>query len=225
MQAWWVMPLRMFLGAYWLYEGIVKITQGWFVSPKLAEFMGRGFTRGYQMVDAASAATSAGQLRTDNIIDINANLVHLVVGNASKLVEGNVITSDIFAKIHLLHFGSFNFVPEIINGWVLSSQFWEMLFQVVIVLAEIVIGLMFLGGAFTFVASLVSLGLMGMFVTSTGLYLDSWWMPFASIATMGGAGRAFGMDYYLVPWYTRVWEYFWKNRKIKLIFKRKNSRE
>lgn len=224
-QAWWMVPLRMFLGAYWLYEGIVKITEGWFGSPKLAEFLGRGFSRGYQIVDAATAATSAGQLRTDNIVDINVNLLHLVIGNASKLVEGNAVSSDIFAKLHLLHFGSFDFVPWLINGWILSSQFWEMLFQIVIVLAEIVIGLMFMGGAFTFVASAVSIGLMGMFATSTGIYLDTWWIAFASIATMGGAGRAFGMDYYLVPWYTRVWEYFWKNRKLKLFFRDKNSIE
>ena len=99
-----------------------------------------------------------------------------------------------------------------------------MFFQIVITLAEILIGLMLLSGSFTFLASVISVGLMAMFVTSTGLYYDTWWLGFASIATMGGAGRAFGMDFYLLPWLNRVWEYLWKNRGLKLIFPRKKNK-
>ena len=90
-------------------------------------------------------------------------------------------------------------------------------------IASKAIASLLLGGAFTFLASLGSVGLIAMFVTSTGLYLNNWWLFFASIACMGGAGRAFGMDYYLVPWYTRVWEHFWKNRRLKLFFPNKKK--
>ena len=55
-----------------------------------------------------------------------------------------------------------------------------MFFQILVSDPEIGIGLMLLGGAFSFVASAVSLGLLTMFVTSTGLYIDTWWMVFAS---------------------------------------------
>jgi NADH dehydrogenase len=79
---------------------------------------------------------------------------------------------------------------------------------------------MLLGGAFTFLASGASLLLLGMFLTSTGLYLDNWWMLLAAVACMGGAGRAFGMDYYLPTWYCRVWEHRQKNGGLKLIFGR-----
>lgn len=224
MQAWWLMPLRMFLGAYWVYEAIDKITLGWLGGPKLAEYLGRGFSRGYQLADAVSSATGGGTvIRTDNVVDINVNIVQLIFGNASKLVQGNAVTSDIFAKVNALHFGSFNFVPWLINSWVLSARGWEMFFQIAIVLGEVVVGLMLLGGAFTFVASAASLALLCLFLTSTGLYLNTWWMAFAAIACMGGAGRAFGMDYYLSPWYARVWEYWWKNRGIRLFFHEKKT--
>ena len=36
---------------------------------------------------------------------------------------------------------------------------------------------------------------------------------------MGGAGRAFGLDYYLIPWLNNVWESWRKNRRFKLFFK------
>jgi len=94
-----------------------------------------------------------------------------------------------------------------------------MFFQILVAILELGIGLMLLGGAFSFVASAVSLGLLTMFVTSTGLYIDTWWMVFASIAVMGGAGRAFGLDYYLIPWLNNVWESWRKNRRFKLFFK------
>jgi NADH dehydrogenase len=61
--------------------------------------------------------------------------------------------------------------------------------------------------------------LLAMFVTSTGLYQSSWWMPFAAIATMGGAGRAFGLDYYLIPYLCNVWDSLRKNKKLRLFFK------
>jgi NADH dehydrogenase len=183
-------------------------------------------SRGYQLTnDVVTSATGGGALRIDNLLDFNINIIQLIIGNASTLVEGNTISSAIFAKINLLHFGSFNLVPWMVQKLALSTYGGEMFFQIVITLAEVIVGLMLLGGFFTFPAAAVSLGLMAMFVTSTGLYLDSWWMVFASIVCLGGAGRGFGLDYYVIPWFTRAWEYFWKNRRIKLFFSTKNSRE
>ena len=224
MQAWWTVPLRMFLGAFWLYEGIVKITQGWLSSPRLAEFMimSRGYETGN---DVISAATSNAALRMDNLLDINLKVGQLIIGNCSRLVEGNTITTELFAKINILHFDSFNLVPWMVQRMALSTYGGEMFFQIAITLAEVIIGLMLLGGFFTFPAAVVSMGLLAMFVTSTGIYMSTWWMVFASIVCMGGAGRGFGIDYYLIPWCTRVWESFWKNRRLQLFFPSKNSRE
>ncbi len=223
MQTWWLLPLRMFMGFYWLIEGIQKVMQGWFQGPKLAEFM--GMSRGYQpAVDALSAATGGG-LRIDELFNLKLHLINLQIGTASQMQEGVAVTQDLFAKIDLLRFGSFNLVPAIIQNWALSSQGWELFFQVAVTLGEILVGLMLISGTFAFLGSVASLGLLAMFTTSTGIYAHTWWMAFASIATMGGSGRAFGMDHYLLPWLDRVWNNLRKNKRLKLFFGRKAGKE
>jgi NADH dehydrogenase len=213
-QAWWQFPLRLFLGGMWLYEGLKKALDGWFTSPKLAGFLGMSS-------DASSGATSAGLyvLRTDEILEIKTGIVNFFLGTHSRLVEGNTISEEMFVKFDLLKFGDFNLVPWFLQNVVLASDGLSMFFQVLVVVLEVLIGLMLLGGAFTFVASVISIGLMAMFLTSTGLYEKSWWMLFASIVTLGGAGRAFGLDYWLIPWVTNLWDSFWKNRKLRLFFR------
>ena len=71
--------------------------------------------------------------------------------------------------------------------------------QVFIVLAEILIGLSMMGGLLTTLSSLVSLVLLFMFTATTGLFLSSFWMFFGAIALLFGAGKVFGIDYYLSP--------------------------
>lgn len=214
MQAWWLAPLRMFLGGFWLYEGIKKVTEGWLSSAKLASFLGMS-------TDATSAASGAGLFvtRLDEVFKIDLGIINFMIGHESRLVEGNVISTQTFAKLVPFQVGDFNLVTWFLQNIVLGNDSIAMFFQVLVVILEILVGLMLLGGAFSFVASIISLGLMAMFLTSTGIYEKTWWMLIASIATMGGSGRAFGMDYYLIPYVNNLWEYYWKNRKIKLFFK------
>ena len=221
MQAWWAMPLRMFLGAYWVYEGVSKIAEGWLTSPKLGSFLGMASAG----TDAASSATGIAATQPETIFNLDIALIQVLLKNATNVTPDKSLAQNLFAQVNFLHFGDFDLVHWILQHWVLSTQGWEMFFQIVILLAELAVGLMLLGGAFTFLASAASLGLMGLFVTSTGVYASDWWMVFASIATMGGAGRAFGMDHYLEPWYSRVWENFWKNRRLKLFFRRSAGEE
>lgn len=213
-QAWWLTPLRLFLGGMWLYEGIVKISDGWLKSPKLAAFLGMAS-------DAASAATSAGSYvtRIDETGIIKTGILNFFIGTETRLVEGIDISAQHFSRIEFFHFGNFNLVPWFLKNVVLANDAVAMLFQIMVVILEVLVGLMLIGGAFTFIGSLISFGLMMMFMSSTGIYEKSWWMIFASIATMGGAGRAFGLDYYLIPYLNNVWESFWKNKKFRLFFK------
>jgi NADH dehydrogenase len=219
MQAWWLTPLRLFLGGMWLYEGIVKLTEGWLSSPKLASFLGMAS-------DATSAASGTASYitRIDDVFTIKTGLINFFIQTESRLVEGATISSQQLAKLEFFHFGDFNLVPWFLQNVVLANDGVAMFFQVLVVILEILVGLMLLGGAFTFIGSLISVSLLTMFITSTGLYKETWWMMFASIATMGGAGRAFGLDYYLIPYLNNVWESFWKNRKFRLFFRRSLDR-
>jgi NADH dehydrogenase len=93
-----------------------------------------------------------------------------------------------------------------VNTFILPNDSMQMFMQIFIVLAEILIGLALIGGLFTFPAAGFSLILQFMFVTTTGLYLGTFWMIFAGIAVLIGAGRTFGLDYYAMPALKRGWK-------------------
>jgi len=214
MQVWWLAPLRVFFGIMWLYEGIEKITQGWLSSPRLASFLGMASDG---MTGATPSATFVR--RIDELFSLDLKIFHFILGNESRLVEGNAISSELFAKLEILHIGNFNLVNWFLENVVLATDGLAMFFQVLVVILEILVGLMLIGGAFTFIGSAISIGLMFMFLTSTGIYKSTWWMLFASIATMGGAGRGFGLDYYIIPYLNNVWNNCRKNGRLKLFFK------
>ncbi|NLN40989.1 MAG: pyridine nucleotide-disulfide oxidoreductase, partial [Clostridiales bacterium] len=90
-----------------------------------------------------------------------------------------------------------------------------------IVITEIGLGLAFIFGFFTFIAAIVSIGMHINFALSAGLpqtnvLADLWWIE-ASFAIFAGAGRSFGVDYYLMPFLRIQLRYFQKNRSINLL--------
>ena len=80
------------------------------------------------------------------------------------------------------------------------------LFQVLIVLTEVAIGLALIAGLFTILASLGSIFLCLNFILSAMAGSEIFWHIFAGIAMFGGAGRAFGLDYYVIPWIKQRWK-------------------
>ena len=79
------------------------------------------------------------------------------------------------------------------------------LFQLALVLMEIAIGLALIAGLFTVLASLGSLFLCANFIVSAMAGSEISWHIFAALALLGGAGRAFGLDYYVMPWLKKWW--------------------
>ncbi len=78
-------------------------------------------------------------------------------------------------------------------------------FQVMIVLVEIGIGLAMIGGLFTWWAAAVSI-VMCLVFTISGLFRwDQVWFIFAGFLLLGGAGRAFGLDCWVVPFFKKWW--------------------
>lgn len=201
-----LVPLRIFLGLYWLYEGIVKITGGWLNGPKLYDF----FTSANAFYDNLIYGTSAASAATDAVSSATGE-VSAVAGDV--LINWNILS---LVRIILVNAGEFAFkiqvglVDLIVNSFVLPSDSMQMSFQIVIVIAEILIGFALVGGLFTTPAAAASLMLQGMFLTSTGLYMSSWWMLFAGVAMLFGAGRVFSLDYYVMP----VLKRRWRSRKL-----------
>lgn len=215
-QAWWLTPLRIFLGWTWLYEGLKKVWEGWFTSPKLRVFFGyaspdtlSGATGAAQSTDAVTGATGAA---AEGIANTMETILHWdILGFLQVFIER---TTEMIFRI------DFTPMDWFVERVILASDTTQMIFQINVVLAEILIGLALISGTLTFLVSLASVGLSFSFIMTTGMYERSWWMIFAAIACMGGAGRAFGVDYYLIPYLNNVWEYYWKNRRLRLFFDR-----
>ncbi|MEI6132719.1 MAG: FAD-dependent oxidoreductase [Bacillota bacterium] len=131
-------------------------------------------------------------------------------GASTAVAEAGKVTEKVFRIVTTT---TPDWYAWIANNVVLPNWF---VFQVLIVLVEIGLGLAFISGSFNFIAGAVSLGLIANFFLSTGFYEANWWYIPAAFCMMGGAGRAFGLDYYIMPYLMRQWRYFVRNKRIKL---------
>lgn len=168
--AFWLVPLRLFLGYSWLKEGWKKIGEDWLTNPMLS---GR----------------AADALSTASVTETGERIFTIVAEHTPEwyawIVEALIVPNALF-------------------------------FQYMIVLTEIGLGLALITGTFTFISGLVALGLNINFLLSTGLYEYNWWYIPAAITMLGGAGRAFGVDYYLMPYLMRQWRFFARNKRFKI---------
>ncbi|MBE6903908.1 MAG: NAD(P)/FAD-dependent oxidoreductase [Ruminococcaceae bacterium] len=207
-------PLRVWLGAVWVFEGVMKIVGGWFSTPQLKSFF-EGANSFYDSIlnntarhvslttDALSAATGAGGQEAESMGRVIFNLpifniVRFLFVCGADLSKAT--TNDFAFKIDV------PLLDVFINNVVLPSATMQMTMQIVIVIAEILIGFAIMGGLFTFWALLVSLILQMMFITTTGLYLNTFWMIFAAIALLINSGRCLGLDYYASPLLKKGWK-------------------
>ena len=85
--------------------------------------------------------------------------------------------------------------------------------QRIVVLVEIGIGLCLIAGLFVFIASAVSAGMTVNFVLCAMAGWDILWFTFGSIALMSGAGRTFGLDYYVMPYISNLVGNFWMGKR------------
>ncbi len=79
------------------------------------------------------------------------------------------------------------------------------LFQLMVVVAEIGIGLALFGGLFTWWAAAASIVMCLVFAFSGMFAWDQVWFIFAAFLMLGGAGRAFGFDCWVVPFFKKRW--------------------
>jgi NADH dehydrogenase len=222
-----LMPLRVWLGAVWLYEGIMKIVEGWMESPKLTGFFG-GANAWYNSIlnpgtaDAASAATGEAAAPAADAVSAATGVVAEAGGEVAQ-AAGEVLFNIDFLGIFKTIFVSGKTLSEskigdlafkmdvpfmnwFVDKLILPYDNVQIAMQIFIVVAEILIGLALMGGLFTTPAAALSLILQIMFVCTTGLYLGTFWMIFAGIAVLIGAGRSLGLDYYAMPGLKKLWK-------------------
>ena len=236
-------PLRVWLGIAWLYEGIMKIVEGWFSSAQLTGFFG-GANSWYDSIlngaaaapDATSSATTTathGAVTVMNLAAVTVSQVADAVSSATAqagdaagqaaAAVGQILMNFNFLGLFQVIFVSGKALAQstmsdlafkldvplmnwFVNNWILPNSSVQLAMQIFIVLMEILIGLSLIGGLFTTLSSGASLVLQVMFVCTTGLYLNTFWMVFAAIAVLIGGGRTFGLDYYAMPFLKKHWK-------------------
>jgi NADH dehydrogenase len=223
--SYWIVFLRMYLGVMWLIEGIGKITKGW-----LTDTTGSKVYWGPAPgSDGVSAATGAAATASSSVAASAEPAVEAVggvsVGSASYVAPATEAVSSAStwvepaadavgsASVAAAGDAAQQFAPPLLSeplgiyNWI-NETFVAMapyFFQVVIVLAEVAIGLALIAGLFTFPAAIVSLGLSVMFLIGALAGKEILWYMAVSIVMLGGAGRAFGLDYWVMPYLKKVW--------------------
>lgn len=232
-QAWWLTPLRVFLGGVWIAEAVKKIGEGWLSTPQLQKFMGATlditsnadkvkdyfsldlwlFKFGFyaEKIKIAADTTTGATSATAPPTDAASNAAN----SATAVVQS---FGDTFFKI------DFPLITWFVKQFTLTDNNSQMFFQWFIIISEILVGAAIIAGCFTFIFTAFSLFLNFNFMCTTGIYDKTWWMVFAAIAIMAGAGRAFGLDYYVIPYFNNLWERIWKSRRFSLAFERSLDR-
>ncbi len=193
----WMVIMRMYLGYMWLMQGIHKYQDGWLSNVSI---------RAERVAAAAGDATSAASGAVAETTSAASGAVVEATTAASGAV-GEAVAQGM------------NLIGQNTPEW--YAWFTEtlvvpnaMFFQTMIVLTEFGLGIAFLTGTFTFIAAIVSIGMNINFLLSTGLY--DYWYIVTSFACLGGAGRAFGVDHYLMPWLMKQWRNIVRNKSIKI---------
>lgn len=195
----WLVPLRLYVGCLWLIEGLKKLL---------------GDSTWDSMWNAKS---------------ISGFFDKIAIGSDSWIKAGNVkmpftwlqdATSGASAAVGDAATEVATPILKEVPGWysaimqvMMPNPEVAVWFQRIVVLIEIGMGLCLIAGLFTFICSAVSAGMTINFILCAMAGWDILWFTFGSIALMGGAGRTFGLDYYVMPWITRLADNFWHGKK------------
>ena len=223
-RSYWPLLLRMWLGVMWFFEGLNKVGEGWFAwsagsksgwmfSSGVVQASLTKIAEGAEAVSATTAATAAvdpaaAVSAATGVVETVTAVTAATGAAAAGVAEA---TATAFAKYWDLSQPIFSFVGPV-STWFRTTFMDGMfaylpfeLFQLMIVVVEILIGLALFGGFFTWFAAVASIGLCVIFTLSGMFAWNQLWFVFAGILMMGGAGRAFGMDYWSVPLFKRWW--------------------
>jgi len=179
----WILPLRLFLGMYFIYYAYVRVMLGWLNTPRLAGIF----------------HTVANQFRPAYDIPGTSISMDFAFFDAIRFSISNVLGVT-YVWLQTTPVSAF------LESFVINSPSSEMFWQTVVVVFCVLLGLALMSGLFTTLSSFAVLGYAVALVLTTGLPFHSWWLIFAPFATMFIGGKVFSLDYYVLPWLRTRWE-------------------
>jgi len=187
----WLLPIRVGLGAMWVVEVLEKVFKGW-LDPAKGPVSSWMFSPGVVQAgwtpdpDAVAAASAeGGEAATEAVnqgIDLLASMANPILPKDLFLVQWmQWFMDNVLANV--------NYV----------------LLQYMVVGFEGAVALALLGGTFTWLAGVASLVLCLNFTLAGYFTWNTAWMILASVSVLGGAGRVLGLDAWIMPWLHRWW--------------------
>lgn len=180
----WNLPLRVFFGSMWTWEAIKKMfglfgTTSWFGNTIVLPFS--------WLQDPTSGATEAVEAAGNPVFSLN-----YVYGEEPMMILKQAP-------------GWFEKIMQIMIPNVEVALF----FQKFMTIVELLIGLAIIVGLFTWLANAATIGLTISFILSGMFYWANIWFIPVALSLMNGSGRAFGLDYYVIPWIQRKLGKWW----------------
>ncbi len=195
----WLVPLRLYVGVIWLLEGLKKLVgEGTWDDKGI-----RGFFDMFSNGLASDSWIKAGNVK------MPFEWVQAAAGSgASEAATDATAALPVPILEHMPKF------YEAIMKIMIPNADVAVWFQRMVVLLELGIGLCLLAGLFTFLASAASIFMGFNFIFSAMGEWSILWYIFSAIALMQGAGRTFGLDYYVMPWITKKVGNYWLGKKV-----------
>lgn len=196
----WLIPLRLYVGCVWLLEGLAKLC-GEGTWEKAVDAL---FNKGEWLFTIGSDSW------------IKAGNINMPFAWLQDTLTGASASADGAAELATPILSSMPKFYESIMKIMIPNETMANIFQIMVVILEIGIGLALIAGLFTWLASAASVFMTMNFILSAMAGWDILWYTFGGIALMSGAGRTFGLDYYVMPWITKLVGNWWigKNRHI-----------
>ena len=193
----WLVPLRLFLGCMWLIEGLKK-----FFGEETFKAATESFSSLKQLFNGIG---SDSWLASGNVKMPFDWLQTAANTGASQAADSAGAAANFPQPILKEMPGFFKSIME----FMMPNPDVAVWFQRIVVITEIGIGLCLLAGLFTWLASAASAFMVVNFILSAMAGWEILWFFFGAIALMGGAGRTFGLDYYVMPWLANTLGKWW----------------
>jgi NADH dehydrogenase len=211
-RAYWSLPLRLWLGLMWVFEGINKIGEGWLSwsqGSKSSWMFSPGVAQaGMETADMAEDLFGGAEDLFGEAVDLFGPVDF---GTADAISAASETADTTFQGVWDLSKSIFD-TNGAVATWFrtvfmdnMAAYIPFQFFQLMIVLVEIAIGLAMIGGLFTWWAAALSVILCVVFTLSGMFAWNQVWFLFAGFLLLGGGGRAFGLDCWVVPFFKKWW--------------------
>lgn len=190
----WLLPLRLFMGVIWLLEGLKK-------------YVGEDTWAKEGLKSLLYEPGADSWIKSGNV---KMPFEWLYTAANSGASDAGAEGAATYAEPILSSMPGFY---SWLMKFMIPTPEMAVWFQRMVVLIEVGVGLALLAGLFTWLASAASAFMVVNFILSAMAGWDILWYFFGAIALMGGAGRVFGLDYWVIPWIRDFASNWWLGKR------------